>query len=206
MGPITITSTGDITTSGTFAAGINAGSIGTFGTTDGAITINSFGNITTSGNSAIGINASSVYGPITINSFGSVSVSGAASIGINAQTQGDVSISSAGSLTAGPNSSVGILALSQAGNVTIIDDRRHRNRRKRRAWNLCPGRGKSFGVFRWQHPDARRRFTGHHGHGFFRRGRCRHRQHQYDGCRVRWHLCSQLEWLGANHLDRRHSR
>jgi hypothetical protein len=119
-GPVTITSTGDITTHGTFAAGINAGSIGHFGTTDGAITINSFGNITTSGIDALGINASSVYGPITINSFGSVSVFGTASVGINAQTQGDVTITSAGSITSGPDSSVAILALSQAGNVTII--------------------------------------------------------------------------------------
>ena len=47
---------------GTFSAGINVGSIGTLGTTQGAITINSSGLITTTGISAIGINAASVYG------------------------------------------------------------------------------------------------------------------------------------------------
>ena len=48
-GDITVTSTGDISTTGTFSAGINVGSIGTFGTTQGAITINSSGLITTTG-------------------------------------------------------------------------------------------------------------------------------------------------------------
>ena len=133
-------------------------------------------------------------------------VSGAASIGINAQTQGDVTITSAGSITAGPNSSVGILALSQSGNVSDHHDRRHRQPPAASRLDIYAQAGATATVLSGEpHPDARRRFTGHHSHGFFRRGRCRHRQHHYDGCRVRRHLCSQPERLGANRLDRRHS-
>jgi hypothetical protein len=119
-GFVTITSTADITTSGSSSVGIQ-GSV-----QSSALTITSSGRISTSGNNAFGIAAGSVYGPITITATGDITTRGtfaaginAGSIGILGTTDAAITINSFGNITTSGNSAIGINAASVYAPITI---------------------------------------------------------------------------------------
>jgi hypothetical protein len=107
-GFVTITSTADITTSGSSSVGIQ-GSV-----QSSALTITSTGRISTTGANAFGIAAGSVYGPITITSTSDITTRGTFAAGINAgsigtlgTTDGAITINSFGNVTTSGNSAIG---------------------------------------------------------------------------------------------------
>jgi hypothetical protein len=119
-GFVTITSTADITTTGSSSVGIQ-GSV-----QSSALTITSSGRISTSGNNAFGIAAGSVYGPITITATGDITTRGtfaaginAGSIGILGTTDAAITINSFGNITTSGNSAIGINAASVYAPITI---------------------------------------------------------------------------------------
>jgi len=119
-GFVTITSTADITTTGSGSVGIQGSA------QSSALTITSSGRIATSGNNAFGIAAGTVYGPITVTSTGDITTSGTFAAGINAgsigtlgTTDGAITINSFGNVTTTGNSAIGINASSVYGPISI---------------------------------------------------------------------------------------
>jgi uncharacterized protein with beta-barrel porin domain len=114
-GAVTVTSTGNITTTGNRANGIFARSYG-----GGAVTVTSTGNVTTAGNYADGIFAD-VSGAVTVTSTGNISTAGTSAFGILASTSGTdaVAVTSTGNITTASNYASGIFAQGITGTVTV---------------------------------------------------------------------------------------
>jgi uncharacterized protein with beta-barrel porin domain len=112
-GALTVTSTGNISTAGGNALGIDAmGGVGA-----GAVTVTSTGNITTGGTNAGGIFASGA-GAVTVTSTGNITTQGATAYGIKATGADAVTVTSTGNITTG--NAFGILASTTgAGAVTV---------------------------------------------------------------------------------------
>ncbi|MGA7804772.1 autotransporter outer membrane beta-barrel domain-containing protein [Bradyrhizobium sp.] len=118
-GAVTVISTGNITTTGSYGVGI---AVSTF--PGGAITVTSTGNITTSGNHASGILAkASGAGPdaVAVTSTGNIATKGTYAYGIFALGTGaaPVTVNSAGTITTQGDHASGILASSGGGGVTV---------------------------------------------------------------------------------------
>jgi uncharacterized protein with beta-barrel porin domain len=116
-GATTVISTGNITTAGSNAFGIEAS-----GNT-GAVTVTSTGNITTAGIGAYGIEAAGFGGSaVTVTSTGNISTAGSGAYGISAQTfgAGAVTVTSTGNITTGGSNAFGIEASGNTGAATVI--------------------------------------------------------------------------------------
>lgn len=120
LNAVTITSTGDIVTTGGSAVGMQGSA------QDGTLTITSSGNISTSGNNAFGIAAGARYGDAIVNSTGSITTSGTFASGINVGTigtagtdDGAITIRSFGDIATTGNSAHGINASSNYGPLNI---------------------------------------------------------------------------------------
>lgn len=128
-GAVSITASGSIRTSGTFATGIIGQSGG------GDLTIRSFASIATTGAltdiGASGIIGESGTGNVDIFSAGNIQTTQPLSYGIYAGTQGDIRVVSLGDITASGDSSPGIYAfgmgqgdvfIEAAGNITTAGE------------------------------------------------------------------------------------
>ena len=141
-GSVTIVSTGNITTLGISADGIqamadNAGAIsvtniGNISTASSnaegiyarshtaAVTVNSTGNITAGGAEGDGIVAISTTGAVTVTSTGNITTTGSGAEGILVDSDGSVSVTSTGNVTTTQSISDALYAQSRdAGNVTV---------------------------------------------------------------------------------------
>ena len=117
-GAVTVTSTGNITTAGNGAYGIRSSNNGA-----GAVTVTSTGNITTAGIGAYGIEAAGFGGSaVTVTSTGNISTAGSGAYGISAQTfgAGAVTVTSTGNITTGGSNAFGIEASGNTGAATVI--------------------------------------------------------------------------------------
>jgi uncharacterized protein with beta-barrel porin domain len=113
----TVTSTGDIITAGNNANGISAEAFNVAGS---PATVTSTGNITTAGNSARGIFAYSKAGAVTVSSTGNIKTAGSNAYGIFARNVGGgaVTVTSTGNITTTGSQAYGIFAQG-AGGVTV---------------------------------------------------------------------------------------
>jgi uncharacterized protein with beta-barrel porin domain len=140
-GAVTVTSRGNITTSGSQVAGIRAFSGGTsavavtsagnittaganadgiFAQGGGSMTVTSTGNITTAGNSAFGIFAQGAgAGATTVTSSGNITTGNAGGILAEAAGSGAATVISTGNITTTGNNAFGIAASGNAGAVTV---------------------------------------------------------------------------------------
>jgi uncharacterized protein with beta-barrel porin domain len=108
-GAVTVTSTGNITTAGAQASGILAQGNGT-----DAVMVTSTGNITTAGNFANGIQAFGNAGAATVTSIGNITTAGNNAIGIRAFGSGAsaITVTSTGNITTQGSRAYGIYAKS----------------------------------------------------------------------------------------------
>jgi uncharacterized protein with beta-barrel porin domain len=115
-GPVTVTSTGNITTAGNAGTGIYAGGAGA-----GPVTVTSTGNITTAGNAGTGIYAGGAgAGAVTVTSTGNIATGGVSAVGISARDTGAgaVTVTSTGNITTTGKYAHGIVAYGN-GAVTV---------------------------------------------------------------------------------------
>jgi uncharacterized protein with beta-barrel porin domain len=111
VGAITVTSTGNITTAGINATGINAVSF-----RGGAVTVTSTGNISTTGNNASGIYAGSFGGPVTVTiNSGTVSGGSGSGVGVTLAGGGNSTLTNFGTVTA----LSGVAIQGDTGNNTV---------------------------------------------------------------------------------------
>ncbi|MEH2484177.1 autotransporter outer membrane beta-barrel domain-containing protein [Bradyrhizobium sp. AZCC 2230] len=115
IGTVTVTSTGNIATTGDQAFGIGA-SVGSI--SNGSVSVTSTGNITTAGATSAGISASGgTNDAVLVNSTGNISVTGAIVDGIQASRLGGglapVTVTSTGNITA--SGSLGAFGISATG-------------------------------------------------------------------------------------------
>ena len=116
-GAATVTSTGNIITTGN-AGGILAAAAGS-----GASTVISTGNITTAGNSALGIQAiSDGPGAVTVTSTGNITTAGSRAYGIFARNAGAgaVTVTSTGNITTAGSNASGIIAIGFGGSAVTV--------------------------------------------------------------------------------------
>jgi uncharacterized protein with beta-barrel porin domain len=112
-----VTSTGNITTAGGYAHGIEASSYG-----GGAVTVTSTGNITTAGTTAVGIlvdTADNLASAVTVTSTGNITTAGTTATGIFALANGPVTVTSTGNIATRGAGARGIYAASHSGAVTV---------------------------------------------------------------------------------------
>jgi uncharacterized protein with beta-barrel porin domain len=116
---VTVTSTGNIASTGVTAFGISAGSVGI-----GPMTVTSMGNITVAGGTApgnlgIGIEASGA-GAVTVTSTGNIASTAYAALGISAQAGAAVTVTSTGNVTATSVNPLGISVKTTGASAVTI--------------------------------------------------------------------------------------
>jgi uncharacterized protein with beta-barrel porin domain len=114
---VTVTSTGNITTAGNGAFGIEALNNGG----PGAVAVTSTGNIATTGSQADGIRASSGgTGAVAVTSTGNITTAGAYAAGIFAQGSTAVTVTSTGNITTAGKNAFGIFAEGAGGGAATV--------------------------------------------------------------------------------------
>jgi uncharacterized protein with beta-barrel porin domain len=111
-GPVTVTSTGNITTAGNYAFGIFS--------SGGAVTVTSTGNIVTTGTRAFGMYANS-FGAVTMTSTGNITTTGNNASAIVAQSAGGpiaVTINS-GTVSGGSGTGAGVVITGGTDNTLV---------------------------------------------------------------------------------------